>query len=100
VFNCPDATNPNICWNGGRPPKNDFIIPNAFAFRQVDLRLSKKFDVPFGDSIEIMFDAINVFNFKNYNSFEGDFNNPNFGRTAFSQFLPTRSFQVSLRYAW
>lgn len=100
VFNCPNATNPNICWNGGRPPKNDFIIPNAFAYRQVDLSLSKKFDVPFGDSVEIRLDAINVFNFRNYNAFEGDFNNPNFGKTHFSQSLPTRSFQVSLRYAW
>jgi outer membrane receptor for ferrienterochelin and colicin len=100
VFNCPDAVNPNICWNGGRPPKHSFIIPNAFAFRQVDLRLSKAFDVPFGDRVELILDAINVFNFKNYSSFEGDFNNPNFGQRPFAQFQPTRSFQVGLRYTW
>lgn len=99
VFNCPDATNPNICWNGGRPEKHDFIIPNAWAFRQVDLRLSKSFDVPFGDRVELIVDAINVFNFKNYSSFEGDYNNPNFGNP-FSQYQPTRSLQVGLRYSW
>lgn len=100
VFNCPNATNPNICWNGGRPPKHDFIIPNAWAYRQVDLRLSKRIDVPYGDAVELTFDAINVFNFKNYASFEGDYNNPQFAQRPFSQYLPTRSFQVGLRYTW
>jgi outer membrane receptor for ferrienterochelin and colicin len=99
TFNCPTASNPNICWNGGRPEKHDFIIPNAWAFRQVDLRLTKSFDVPYGDRVELIFDAINVFNFKNYSSFEGDFNNPNYGMP-FSQYMPTRSFQVGLRYSW
>ncbi|MFC7380348.1 TonB-dependent receptor domain-containing protein [Brevundimonas sp. GCM10030266] len=99
VFNCPSQTNPNICWNGGRPEKHDFIIPNAWAFRQVDLRLTKAFDVPFGDRVELIFDAINVFGFENYSGFEGDFNSPNFGRRN-AQFLPTRSFQVGLRYSW
>jgi outer membrane receptor for ferrienterochelin and colicin len=100
VFNCPTASNPNICWNGGRPEKHDFIIPNAWAYRQVDLRLTKAFEVPYGDSIEIVFDAINVFGFKNYGpSFEGDYNNPNFGRP-FNQYQPTRSFQLGLRYRW
>ena len=99
VFNCPTQTNPNICWNGGRPEKHDFIIPNAWAYRQVDLRLTKSFEVPYGDRIEFVFDAINVFGFKNYSGFEGDFNNVNFGRRN-AQFQPTRSFQVGLRYSW
>lgn len=100
VFNCPTASNPNICWNGGRPPKENFIIPNAFAFRQVDLRLTKNFETFEGHALQLIFDAINVFDFKNYSSFEGNFNNPRFGTQPFSQFLPTRSFQVGLRYSW
>ncbi|GAA0638499.1 TonB-dependent receptor [Brevundimonas lenta] len=98
VFNCPDATNPNICWNGGRPQKYDFIIPNAWAYRQVDLRLTKEFDMGHGQTIELIVDAINIFNYRNYGpDFEGDYNNPNFGRP-FNQYLPTRSFQVGMRY--
>ncbi|RZJ47183.1 MAG: TonB-dependent receptor [Brevundimonas sp.] len=98
-FNCPTATNPNICWNGGRPEKHDFIIPNAWAYRQLDLRLTKSFDVPYGDRVELIFDAINVLGFENFSGFEGDFNNPNYGRRN-AQFMPTRSFQVGLRYSW
>jgi outer membrane receptor for ferrienterochelin and colicin len=100
VFNCPDATNPNICWNGGRPPKRSFIIPDAWAYRQVDLRLTKEFNVFNGQSVELILDAINVFDFHNYSSFEGDYNNPNFARRPFAAYLPTRSLQVGLRYRW
>ncbi|RZJ44416.1 MAG: TonB-dependent receptor [Brevundimonas sp.] len=99
VFDCPTASNPNICWNGGRPEKHDFIIPNAWAFRQVDLRLTKAFDVPYGDRVELIFDAINIFDFENYSGFDGGFNSPNFGRPN-AQYQPTRSFQVGLRYSW
>ena len=99
IFDCPNATNPSVCWNAGRPEKHDFIIPNAWAFRQVDLRLSKSFDVPFGDKVELIFDAINVFDFKNYSSFDQGYNSANFGRPT-AQYLPTRSFQVGLRYSW
>ena len=99
VFNCPDATNPNICWNGGRPDRRPFLVPNAFAFRQVDLRLTKSFEVLDGQTLDLTLDAINIFNFRNYSAFEGDYNNPRFGAPQ-AQYLPTRSFQVGLRYRW
>jgi outer membrane receptor protein involved in Fe transport len=99
VFNCPDATNPNICWNGGRPQKRDVLPGLAFAYRQVDLRLTKTFETWTGHNVQFIVDAINVFGFDNYNSFEGDFNNPRFGRP-FSTFLPDRSFQVGVRYTF
>ena len=99
-FVCPTASNPDICWNGGRPEKHSFIIPNAWAFRQLDLRLSKTFEVMDGNSVEFTFDAINVLNFKNYSAFEQCFcAGPNYGQPR-DQFLPTRSFQVGLRYRW
>ncbi|MFN4091695.1 MAG: TonB-dependent receptor domain-containing protein [Brevundimonas sp.] len=99
-FVCPTASNPDICWNGGRPEKHSFIIPNAWAFRQLDLRLSKTFEVMGGNSVEFTLDAINVLNFKNYSAFEQCFcAGPNYGQPR-DQFLPTRSFQLGLRYRW
>lgn len=99
-FVCPTASNPDICWNGGRPEKHSFIIPNAWAFRQLDLRLSKTFEVWGDNSVEFTFDAINVMNFKNYSAFEQCFcAGPNYGQPR-DQYLPTRSFQLGLRYRW
>lgn len=104
VFDCPEAerpdpSNPPTCWRGGRPEKHGFIIPNAFAFRQVDLRLTKEFELWQGQELEVFVDAINVFNFKNYNGFVDSRNNVNFGDPT-SQILPTRSFQVGMRYSF
>lgn len=98
-FVCPQASNPDICWNGGRPEKHDFIIPNAWAYRQVDLRLTKAFEVFNGQSVELILDAINVFNFENYSNFEQCLCSPEYGDPR-GQFLPTRSFQLGLRYRW
>lgn len=101
VFNCPDAApgGPNICWNGGRPEKFSFIIPDAWAFRQLDLRLTKNFDLFDGHQAQIYVDAINVFGFRNYSGFNQDANQEMFG-TPTAQYLPTRSFQVGMRYRW
>lgn len=96
---CPTATNPDICWNGGRPEKHSFIIPNAWAFRQLDLRLTKEIPVWGGDSVEFILDAINVLNFRNYSNFEQCLCSAQYGEPR-AQYLPTRSFQVGLRYRW
>ncbi len=98
-FVCPTASNPDICWNGGRPEKRSFIIKDAFAFRQVDLRLTKAFDLFNGQSVELILDAINVFNFRNYSNFEQCLCSSQYGQPR-GQFLPTRSLQVGLRYRW
>ncbi|MBA4805261.1 MAG: TonB-dependent receptor [Brevundimonas sp.] len=96
-------------WFEFYPEKHSFIIPNAFAYRQVDLRLTKEFEVFGGDVVEFTVDAINVFNFRNYSSFNQTYRinnntpdaplNPTFGDPT-AQYLPTRSFQVGLRYRW
>lgn len=101
VFDCPNAPagGPNICWNGGRPDKREIFPGLSFAFRQIDLRLTKGFDLWNGHRVEFIADAINVFDFTNYNGFEASATNPRFG-IGTSQFLPTRSFQVGLRYSF
>ena len=95
-------------WFSAYPEKKDFIIPNAWAYRQVDLRVSKEIELPNGDFVELTFDAINVLNFRNFSSFNQTYRtsntglaplNPTFGAPT-AQFLPTRSFQVGLRYRW
>lgn len=96
-------------WFEFYPEKHSFIIPNAWAYRQVDLRLTREFRVVDDQVVEFTLDAINVFNFENYSSFNQTYRvnngtpdaalNPTFG-TPTAQFLPTRSFQVGLRYRW
>ena len=98
-FVCPTASNPDICWNGGRPEKYSFIIPNAWAFRQLDLRLTKEFEFIPGQRLELIVDAINVLNFKNYSGFEQCLCSADYGDPR-AQFLPTRSLQVGLRYSF
>ena len=98
-FVCPTASNPDICWNGGRPEKHSFIIPNAWAYRQVDLRLTKEFEVFNGQAVELILDAINVFGFDNYSNFEQCLCSAEYGDPR-GQFLPTRSYQLGLRYRW
>ena len=101
VFNCPTpaAPGPNICWFDQFPEKENFIIPNAFAFRQLDLRLTKTFETFEGHNLDLIFDAINIFDFKNYSGFDQSFTSANFGRPN-AVFSPQRTFQVGLRYSW
>lgn len=90
--------------NAGRPEKDNFIIPNAFAYRNLDLRLTKTFEFIPGQQLSVYVDAINVFNFDNFAGFDGGTGsatspNPNFGRPSRVLF-PTRTFQFGVRYAW
>lgn len=101
INDCPDAPagGPNICWNAGNPEKRAFLPGLNFAFRQVDLRLTKGFDVFGGQRVEFIADAINIFNFTNFNAYDTGFNSPRYGAGT-GVFLPTRSFQVGLRYSF
>jgi hypothetical protein len=95
----PNPYNPDACWNGGRREKHDFIIPNAWAYRQLDLRLSKTFELGNGQAVEATFDAINVFDHVNVADVEQCLCSADYGDPR-SQHLPTRSYQVGLRYRW
>ncbi len=97
-----DSTAPfTVRWNEGRPQKKDFIIPEAWSYRSVDLRL--EWDTPqlakrvrFG----LVGEVFNVFDFDNGANFESfkprlpavnaRFGQPN---TEFN----TRRFQLGLR---
>ncbi|RZJ45584.1 MAG: TonB-dependent receptor [Brevundimonas sp.] len=90
--------------NGGRPQQYNFIIPNSFAYRNLDLRLTKNFEFIPGQQLSLFVDAINVFNFDNFAGFNGDTGsvaspNPNFERPSRVLF-PTRTFQIGMRYSF
>jgi len=49
----------------GAPQKSSFIIPNAWAYRSLDLKLQK--DIAIGKTrLGLMFEGINVFNYANW----------------------------------
>jgi hypothetical protein len=90
--------------NAGRPPTDNFIIPDAFAYRNLDLRLTKNFELWNGSELSLFVDAINIFDFYNYAGFDGGTGsatnpNPNFGRPSRVLF-PTRTFQLGFRYSF
>ena len=67
-----DSTAPfTVRWNEGRPEKHDFIIPDAWAYRSVDLRLEWQAP-PIADraSISLMAEGFNIFNSDNGGCFE------------------------------
>jgi hypothetical protein len=101
-----DGTGANFVYrpNAGRPQTDNFIIPDAFAYRNLDLRLTKNFDLWNGSQLSLFVDAINVFDFYNYAGFDGGTGsatspNPNFGRPS-RVIFPTRTFQLGFRYSF
>lgn len=93
---------------GGEPPKFSFIIPKAFAYRNVDLRLRKDLIPMRGQKLGITADLFNAFNYNNY----GCFNdvaftsekgvrtaNPDFGR-GFCVVADARRVQLGAQYDW
>jgi outer membrane receptor protein involved in Fe transport len=55
---------------GFTPPQADFILPNAWAYRTVDLRLRKDFPNISGTTLGVTLDVFNIFNYSNF-----DYNN-------------------------
>lgn len=84
----------------GQPERSSFIIPNAFAYRQLDLRLTKSLNVGPGE-LQLIAEVFNVFDFNNFSGFDGFIpetgTNTNFGNPG-STVGPTRSFQFGARY--
>ncbi|MEO7711711.1 MAG: TonB-dependent receptor [Gemmatimonadaceae bacterium] len=93
---------------GGELPKFSFIIPRAFAYRNVDLRLRKDLVPLRGQRLGITADLFNAFNYNNY----GCFNdvaftnekgvrtaNPDFGR-GFCVVADARRLQLGAQYDW
>lgn len=97
-----------VDWYAQFPERRAFLPGLNFAYRQVDLRLNKTFEIFGGQKVEAIVDAINLFDFVNYNGYDQALrvaNNPN---AAFnpryllptSQAIPTRTFQFTLRYSF
>lgn len=59
--------------NWWRPEKHSFILPNAWAFRNVDLRLEKRFATFRGHEIGVIAEVFNVFDYANFNSFNSSY---------------------------
>lgn len=105
-FDVFDGTGANFVYrpNGGRPQQFNFVVPNSFAYRNLDLRLTKNFQVWGGQELSVFVDAINVFNFDNFAGFDGGTGsatspNPNYERPSRVLF-PTRTFQIGMRYSF
>lgn len=84
----------------GQPERSSFIVPDAFAYRSLDLRLTKTIDVGVGE-LQLIGEVFNVFNFDNFGGFDGFVpetgTNANFGRPGSIVGNP-RTFQIGARY--
>ncbi len=90
--------------NGGRPEQFDFIIPNAWAYRSVDVRAEKQFVINGTQRLGIAFEGVNVFSFDNFSNYDGFLptppaTNPMFGRPR-DLLDPGRRLQVGIRYGF
>ncbi len=50
---------------GYTPPRSNFILPHFWAYRDVDIRLSKEFPGGRGNAIGVTLDVFNLFNYTN-----------------------------------
>jgi hypothetical protein len=90
--------------NGARPEQFDFIIPNAWAYRSVDLRAEKQFVINGRQRIGVAFEGVNVFSFDNFSEYDGfrptaPNTNPMFGRPR-NVLDPGRRLQFGIRYGF
>jgi hypothetical protein len=84
----------------GQPRRSGFIIQDAFAYRSLDLRLTKSFDVA-GGELQLIGEVFNVFDFANFSGYDGFIpetgTNANFGNPSSTVGTP-RTFQIGARY--
>jgi hypothetical protein len=90
--------------NAGRPEQFDFIIPNAWAYRSMDIQAEKAFRFGGTQSVSAIFQAFNVFSFDNFSGYQGFIPtapavNINFGRPN-NRIDPGRRLQFGLRYGF
>ena len=90
--------------NGGRPEQFTFIIPDAWAYRSVDLQLEKAFRFGGTHAVSVIFQGFNIFSFDNFSGYQGFIptlpaTNPNYGRPS-SLIDPGRRLQFGLRYGF
>ena len=88
--------------NEGRPDQFGFIIPNAWAYRSLDLQVEKSFAIRNQHRVSAIFQGFNIFSFDNFQGFDGFIptlpaTNINFGRPN-GLIDPGRRLQFGLRY--
>lgn len=91
----------------GRPEKHSFIIPDAFAYRSLDLRLEKSFTFGESQALSVVGEVFNVFDYENYDPRSYNGNIPVTGQPANEAFgkpteliEPGRRFQVGMTYSF
>ena len=57
--------------NAGRPEQFTFIIPDAWAYRTVDLQLEKAFRFQGSQQVSVIFQGFNIFSFDNFSGYQG-----------------------------
>ena len=95
---------PNICSPAqGLPPRGDFLFSEAFAIRQLDMSLTKNFEL--GKNLGEAYVRMDVLNLFGYDNLEAGFNrfippegNPNFGAPDGRISGPTRTLKLSVGY--
>lgn len=93
-----------ISRNAGRPDQFDFIIPDAWAYRSVDMRIEKIFRFAESQQVSFAFEGFNIFSYDNYSGYSGTIEtlpavNPNFGKPT-SLLDRGRRLQFGLRYSF
>ena len=92
-------------WNEGRPQKHSFLLPGDWwAYRSMDMRLQKDFELGKGQRIGLMVEGVNIFNFRNDSCFgwdqsliqPGGVTGPDFGKGTCQ--LNPRRVQVGMNY--
>jgi hypothetical protein len=96
-----DCNREQTCFEAGglAPEKHSFIIPNAFGYRMVDLRVRKDFVQARGNRLGVSAELFNAFNFDNlgcYSTFDREA--PNFGTGTCTISDPQR-LQVGLEFS-
>lgn len=85
---------------GFTPERYGFIIPGAFAYRRLDLRLRKDFPSLRGTTLGVSLDLFNAFNFQNLGCFNtGDPDNVDFGKAGCVVSDPRR-LQIGAEYSF
>jgi outer membrane receptor protein involved in Fe transport len=85
---------------GFAPDRYGFIFPNAFAYRNVDLRLRKDFPNLSGTTFAVTVDLFNALNFQNFGCFNtGSRTDSNFGKASCVASDPRR-LQIGGEYSF
>lgn len=95
-----DCHQERTCFEAGgfEPEKHSFIIPDAFAYRMVDVRLRKDFVRRGGNALGLTVEVFNLFNFDNLSDYRTfDREAPDFGR-AFNTSSDPQRLQIGLEF--